>query len=120
PHVGESTTPEGKGLEGEGGRVGRRDFLDRLTTALARGPHRREQLGERLTARRPDDLGRLGIARRRRRERRERGEVRREPAGRARGWGPAGGPRGQLPRHHLRESPGIDDPPAPPAPPPPP
>src|SRR5262249_50416732 len=76
PPLGEIELAEAEVLERERARVERRELLDRLAAALARCAHRREQLGERLAARGPDDRGRLGIARRRPPKRLERGAVR--------------------------------------------
>src|SRR5690348_16003714 len=70
----ELTEPEV--LELERTRIDGAELLDRLAAALARGPHRRQELRDRLAALGPDDLGRVRRAGAgQSRERLERGEV---------------------------------------------
>src|SRR5258705_12802774 len=69
PPLREIELAEAEVLECQRARVNRAELVDRLAASLARGPHRREQLGDRPAALRPDDLRRIGRARRRPRER---------------------------------------------------
>src|SRR5262249_41743957 len=81
PPLRETGFTEAEVLELERTRIDGAELLDRLTAALARGPHRRQELRHRLPALGPHDLGRIRRAGAgQSRERLEGGEVRGEAA----------------------------------------
>src|SRR6267143_658854 len=79
PPLGEIEIAEADVLERQWAWIDRREPLDRLAAALARGAHRRDELGDRLAVLGPDDRGRIGPAGRRRGERLEPRQIGGEP-----------------------------------------
>src|SRR5207237_6040128 len=75
PPLGKIEVAEAEMLERQWAWIDRRELLDRLAAALARGAHRRNELGDRLAVLGPDDRGRIGPAGRRRGERPERRQI---------------------------------------------